>query len=63
MQEIDCRICVKDPNVIKGGDENKIMSSTYRIVLSRHSEPDISVTGHYWEIVEFNKVGELAQIV
>lgn len=63
VQEIDCKVSIKDENEIKGGDENKIMSNTYRIHLSRHSEPDIAVTGHYWEIIEFTKVGELAQIV
>ena len=63
VQEIDCRVDVKKPEVIKGGDENKILSSTYRIVLSKHGEPDIAVTGHYWEIVEFQKLGEVAQIV
>jgi hypothetical protein len=39
------------------------MQTTYRFVLSRRDEPDLALTGHYWEIVEFNKVGELAQIV
>jgi hypothetical protein len=29
------------------------------MVLSRHPEPEIEVTGHYWEIVEFYKIGEV----
>ena len=33
------------------------MNNTYRIVLSRHDEPNIEETGHYWEIVEFYKIG------
>lgn len=63
VQEVDCRVDLKDETNIKHGDHDNIVQSTYRIVLSRHDEPDIAVTGHYWEIVEFNKVGELQQIV
>ena len=32
-------------------------------MIQRHSEPDIEVTGHYWEIVEFYKIGEQALLV
>ena len=39
-----------------------IMNNTYRIVLSRHDEPQIEVTGHYWEIIEFYKIGESRMI-
>lgn len=35
------------------------MDSAYRFTLSRHDNPDLELTGHYWEIVEFTKVGEL----
>lgn len=63
VQEINCRVSVKDENEIKQGSEESIMQTTYRIVLSRHEEPDLALTGHYWQIVEFNKVGELAQLV
>ena len=63
VQEINCKVSIKDENKITEGGEDSIMSSTYRIVLSRHDEPDIALTGHYWEIVEFNKVGEVAQLV
>ena len=38
------------------------MNNSYRIVLSRHEEPNIEVTGHYWEIVEFDKIGESRMI-
>lgn len=38
------------------------MNNTYRIVLARHPEPDIEVTGHYWEIIEFYKIGEARMI-
>lgn len=59
VQEINCKVNVKDENEIKEGGEDSIVQATYRIVLSRHDNPDIATTGHYWEIVEFNKVGEL----
>ena len=39
-----------------------IMNNTYRIVLSRHDEPNIEVTGHYWAITEFYKIGESRMI-
>lgn len=46
-------------------DENDgtILDSTYRVVLSRHDNPDVELTGHYWEVVEFNKINELQKIV
>jgi len=63
VQEIDCKVLLKDENEIKEGGDNNIMQNIYRIVLSRHDDPDIELTGHYWEIVEFQKVGELKQLV
>lgn len=42
---------------------NNIMFNTYRIALARHPEPDIELTGHYWEVVEFYKIGEQKQLV
>ena len=63
VQEINCKVNLKDENEIKEGSEDSIVQVTYRIVLSRHDDPDMAMTGHYWEIVEFNKVGELQQIV
>lgn len=48
---------------MKEGEQEKIMQNTYRIVIERHDEPDIGLTGHYWKIVEFNKLGELQQLV
>ena len=27
-------------------------NSTYRFVLGRHDDPDMAVTGHYWEVLE-----------
>lgn len=54
---------LKNENEIKEGGDNSIMANTYRVCLSRHDDPDIALTGHYWEIVEFNKVGEVKQII
>ena len=44
-------------------DTSSIMQNTYRIVLAQHHEPNIEVVGHYWEIVEFYKIGEVRQLV
>ncbi len=49
---------IVDPKQKKKASGQKIMSNSYRIMIQRHSEPDIEVTGHYWEIVEFYKIGE-----
>jgi hypothetical protein len=40
------------------GDANdpkipRIVKSTYSMTLSRHTEPDIELAGHYWEFTEF----------
>lgn len=48
---------------MKEGSPRKIVDRAYRIVLSRHDEPDIATTGHYWEIIEFNKIGEVEKLV
>ena len=62
VQEINCKINVAD-NQIKEGADDSILDSTYRVVLSRHDDPDIELVGHYWHIVEFNKINELTKIV
>lgn len=54
---------VKDENEIKEGGEDTIITSTYHFKLGRHEEPDLATTGHYWEIVEFNKIGQVQQLV
>jgi hypothetical protein len=38
-------------DIKEGGDEN-IMKNSWRVTISRHQEPDIEVTGHYWEVTE-----------
>jgi len=57
-QEIDCKICTSTDE-IKEGTEDNIMKNSWRITISRHEDPDIEVTGHYWEVTELAKVGEL----
>ena len=37
----------------------RLMQNTYRVVLSLHEDPNIEVTGHYWQIIEFYKIGEV----
>ena len=44
------------------GGEGKLMQNTYRMVLTIHEEPEVEVTGHYWEIIEFYKIGEVRMI-
>ena len=61
--DIDCRISLKNEQEVAGGSDNKIVQTTWRVVIQRHDDPDIALTGHYWEICEFNKLGELQQIV
>ena len=62
-QELDCKVCSKDLETIKEGGDDHIMRNSWRITISRHEEPEIEVTGHYWEITELQKVGELKQLV
>jgi len=54
---------VKDEETIVEGNEDIIMNTTYRLTIARHDEPDIALTGHYWQIIEFNKIGEVSQLV
>ena len=61
-QEIDCKVNMKD-GAVHEGSEDAIMKNSWRITLSRHEDPDIEVTGHYWEVTELAKVGELKQLV
>jgi hypothetical protein len=62
-QEIQCRVSSKDEEeIIEGGDEAFVKNS-WRFTLSRHEDPDIETTGHYWQITDLAKVGELKQLV
>ena len=62
VQEIDCKVCLKE-NIIKEGGDDHIMKNSWRVTISRHPEPDIEVSGHYWEVTELQKVGEVKQLV
>ena len=52
----------QDPKTVAQASKGAIMNNTYRMVLSRHEEPQMEVTGHYWEITEFYKIGESRMI-
>jgi hypothetical protein len=45
------------------GNGENISDNTYRVTISKHDNPDIELTGHYWEIIEFNKVGEMKRLI
>lgn len=63
VQEFDAKVCAKTGDTLEGDNSSgRIMSNTYRIVLSRHEEPQMEITGHYWQITEFYKIGESAMI-
>lgn len=61
-QEINCKLDLKTEEIKEGGEDN-IMQTQWRITLSRHEEPDIETCGHYWQVTELMKVGELKQLV
>ena len=61
--EINCKVNVKDHNEVVDGDDEQIERISWRFTLSRHEDPDIEVTGHYWEVTELQKVGELKMLV
>lgn len=39
------------------------MQYSWRFTISRHDEPDLETCGHYWQVTELSKVGELKQLV
>lgn len=55
VQEISCKVAVKDETFIEGDPEN-ITKAIISISFCRHDEPDIAETGHYWQIVQFQKM-------
>lgn len=61
--EINCKVESKNPEIIKEGSDDAINKISWRFTLSRHENPEVEVTGHYWEITTFEKVGELKQLV
>ena len=58
-QEINCRVSTKEDGGVLEGDDNAIKQTSWRLTLSRHEDPDLEMTGHYWEVTNIEKVGEL----
>jgi hypothetical protein len=57
--EIDCKVSSKDRTKIVEGEPDNIMQNSWRVTFSRHEDPDIELTGHYWEVTGLEKIGEL----
>lgn len=62
-QEINCKVSKKNPEQVVEGSMNDLEKSVYKITLARHDEPDMALTGHYWEVVEFEKHEAVKQLV
>ena len=62
-QEINCKVSTKDPEEVTEGSDDDIMQYQWQFKISRHEDPDIEFSGHYWEVTELQKVGELKQLV
>lgn len=58
-QEIDCKVSIEDEEKIVEGSMDNLMQNQWRFTITRHDDPDIELTGHYWQVTEFAKVGEL----
>lgn len=58
-QELNLKLSIKDDSELTEGSDDSITKNSWRITISRHEEPDIETSGHYWEITELAKVGEL----
>ena len=63
MQDMNCKVSAKNPEEIVEGGENEIQQWIYKITVKLHDEADIAVTGHYWEIVEFERHDQRKQLV
>lgn len=61
IQYVDCK--VDKTGKVKEGSDDSILETTYRIALSKNDEPDIEKVGHYWEIIQFEKVGDVKRII
>ena len=62
-QDINWKVSKKDPNEIVEGGDNDIEKGVYKITVRKHDEPDMALTGHYWEVVEFEKHEAVKQLV
>lgn len=65
VDEIQQRILLEDESEIidESTSDGSLLTSTYAVTLARHTEPDIELTGHYWEVVEFQCISQLKQII
>lgn len=57
--EFNNKISVKEGNTIEDSMNETFIKTSWRFTLSRHSDPDIELTGHYWEMSNLEKIGEL----
>ena len=62
VQEFETKIWATGKKPENAPDDSGILQNTYMIKLARHDEPEIEITGHYWEIIEFAKVGSARMI-
>ena len=62
-QEINWKVSKKNPEEIVEGNIHNLEKAVYKITIRRHDEPDMAHTGHYWEIVEFEKHEAVKQLV
>lgn len=62
-QDINCKVSTKNPEEIVEGGDNDIEKGVYKITIRLHDEPDLATTGHYWEIIEFEKHEAVKQLV
>ena len=65
VEEYNLRVCSKTGEDIEDAltSDGSVQLATYEITLARHSEPDIELTGHYWELIQFEKQAVAKQIV
>lgn len=63
ITEINCKVSAKNTDEITEGADDFINKISWRFTITRHENPDIEVTGHYWQITEFGKVGEHKMLV
>jgi hypothetical protein len=54
VEEFNQRVNEKGEDILdESTSDGSIQLATYAMTIARHPSPDIELTGHYWEIVEF----------
>lgn len=61
ITKIECRVS-NSGEYVEGNPDN-IYENTYHVTYALHDEPQIADTGHYWEIIELQKVGEVKLLI